>query len=531
MQKKKLGYILAGSIVDGLVMRLTAGCAIEEIKTGKFVSIVGKRYTFFSLITNLELEVTNSDILLFPPTERDALFSEMLRGRDVYVKAMLRPMLMLDKHKHKMSVKSIPEHFASVYEASAQDVEDVFGKEDDRDFFHVGTPLDMKTPVCLNLSRFTERSNGIFGKTGTGKTFLTRLLLAGLVKNNAAVNLIFDMHSEYGFQARKEGNNNVFVKGLKALFPNKVALFSLDPESTRRRGCSCDCEIVLGYDEIRVEDIITLQDQLNLHPTALEAAYLIFAKYKERWLEELLAQKSNLKDFAANLGAHTESIGALYRKLKRIEKYPFLQKKTTKTSCIDRLMGHLDQGVHIVLEFGTQTSMLCYLLIANIITRRIHEKYVIKTEKFLATQNKADEPKRLMITVEEAHKFLNTVAAKQTIFGIIAREMRKYYVSLLIVDQRPSGIDDEVLSQVGTKLIASLNDEKDIQAVLSGISGASSLRSVLATLDTKKQALVVGHAVPMPVVIKTREYDEAFYGDVMYSLDSKDIVSVVSEIF
>ena len=34
--------------------------------------------------------------------------------------------------------------------------------------------------------------------------------------------------------------------------------------------------------------------------------------------------------------------------------------------------------------------------------------------------------------------------AKQTIFGIIAREMRKYSVTLLIVDQRPSGIDPEI---------------------------------------------------------------------------------------
>jgi DNA helicase HerA-like ATPase len=68
----------------------------------------------------------------------------------------------------------------------------------------------------------------------------------------------------------------------------------------------------------------------------------------------------------------------------------------------------------------------------------------------------------LLITIEEAHKFLNPIAARQTIFGIIAREMRKYYVSLLVVDQRPSGIDEEIISQIGTKIIAQLNDEKDI---------------------------------------------------------------------
>ena len=101
----------------------------------------------------------------------------------------------------------------------------------------------------------------------------------------------------------------------------------------------------------------------------------------------------------------------------------------------------------------------------------------------------------------------------QTIFGTIAREMRKYYVSLLVVDQRPSSIDDEVLSQIGTRITALLNDEKDIQAVLTGVSGTEGLRSVLASLDSKQQALILGHAVPMPVVIKTRDYDVQFYRD------------------
>ena len=180
---------------------------------------------------------------------------------------------------------------------------------------------------------------------------------------------------------------------------------------------------------------------------------------------------------------------------------------------VDRIMEYLDRGVNVVLEFGQQTSMLCYLLVANIIARRIHEMYVKKSERFYATQKPEDQPRQLMITIEEAHKFLNPSAAKQTIFGTIAREMRKYYVSLLVVDQRPSSIDDEVLSQIGTRITALLNDEKDIQAVLTGVSGTEGLRSVLASLDSKQQALIIGHAVPMPVVIKTREYGAQFYRD------------------
>jgi len=531
MNKKKLGHILEGSLVEGLVMRLDSTSSLEDVKTGKFVSVVGEQYTFFSLITDLELQVTHPDILLFPPSDQETILTNVLKKKDMYAKVSLRPMLMLDNNRKRMPVKTIPSHFATVYEATAKDVAEIFGDESERKYFNIGFPLDMTTPVCLDLDAFTERSNGIFGKTGTGKTFITRLILAGLVKSEKAVNLIFDMHSEYGFQARKEGEGQSFVKGLKTLFPSKVAIFSLDPDSTRRRGCAPDFEVILNYQDIRVEDVMPLQDELNLHPTALEAAYLIASKYKNNWLNVLLEQEGKIKEFADDIGAHTESVGALYRKLKRLERFPFLQKSSGATSVIDRMVEYLDRGIHVVLEFGNQTSMLCYLLVANIISRRIHEAYVAKTEVFLASQRKSDEPRKLMITIEEAHKFLNPQAARQTIFGIIAREMRKYYVSLLVVDQRPSSIDPEIISQIGTKLVALLSDEKDIQAVLTGVSNSSGLRSILATLDSKKQVLLMGHAVPMPVVIQTREYDNEFYKAMMPVVSVQDVRKSIDEIF
>ncbi|MDQ5890725.1 MAG: hypothetical protein QG604_599 [Candidatus Dependentiae bacterium] len=530
---RQLGTIVGGSLTEGLTMRLAADYPLESIKTGKFACVRGAMYSFFSLITDIQLQVTNQDILLFPPSKQEILLHAMLSKRDIYATVMLRPMLMLDHATHaRMPVKTIPSHFADVYEASATDVAHIFGSEvSHRKYFSIGKPLDMDTPICLDLNLFAERSNGIFGKTGTGKTFITRLILAGLVKSQAAVNLVFDMHSEYGMQARKEGEGIVFVKGLKTLFPDKVAIFSLDPESTRRRGCAPDVEVFLSFDDIRVEDVMPLQDELNLHPTALEAAYLIANKYKKQWLSVLLDKGANAKEFAEEIGAHAESVAALYRKLKRLEKFPFLRKETMGHSVIETLFEYLDRGIHVVLEFGNHTSLLCYLLISNIITRRLHDIYVAKTEKFLSTQHAADEPKKLMITIEEAHKFLNPQAAKQTIFGVIAREMRKYYVSLLIVDQRPSGIDQEIISQVGTKIVALLSDDKDIQAVLTGVSNGNGLRAILATLDTKKQVLVMGHAVPMPVVVRTREYDETFYSDMMAGIAVQKLDTLVDEIF
>ncbi len=262
---------------------------------------------------------------------------------------------------------------------------------------------------------------------------------------------------------------------------------------------------------------------------------LIAAKYKQDWLQVLLSHGENLKEFAQSIGAHPESIAALYRKLKRIERLPFFTTHEhgayKDLSVIDQMMEYIDRGINIIVEFGNYTSTFVYLLIANIITRRIHSQYIAKTEKFLGSQKKEDEPKKLMITIEEAHKFLNPSAARQTIFGIIAREMRKYYVSLLVVDQRPSGIDQEIISQIGTKIVAQLNDEKDIQAVLTGINGAANLRSILASLDSKKQALLLGHALTMPVVVQTREYDEEFYRAMAPHVSTKQIDEFIEEIF
>jgi len=87
--------------------------------------------------------------------------------------------------------------------------------------------------------------------------------------------------------------------------------------------------------------------------------------------------------------------------------------------------------------------------------------------------------------------------------------MRKYNATLLVIDQRPSSIDEEVMSQLGTKITCLLDNERDIDAVLAGVSGRNELKSVLAKLESKQQALIFGHAVPMPIVVRTREYGSA----------------------
>ena len=72
------------------------------------VFIAGSRYKFFSLITDLRLEVTHPDILLFPPTAHEHLLKQALKKKDIYATANLKPMLMLTPDNTTAPVKPKP---------------------------------------------------------------------------------------------------------------------------------------------------------------------------------------------------------------------------------------------------------------------------------------------------------------------------------------------------------------------------------------------------------------------------------------
>lgn len=516
--REKLGTVVAGSLTEGLTVRLDAACSIEELRVGQFVVIQGEQHQFFSMISDVKLDAANRDVLADPPPDSDDFLRRVLGGTTTYGTFNVSPMLMVDALEGLRPVRTVPRHFAPVHTADESDFAQVFGAEGGTKF-QMGMPLDMDIPVCLDLGRLVERSNGVFGKSGTGKSFLTRLLLCGVIKTNAASTLIFDMHSEYGWDSKSE--DNIFVKGLRQLFGHQVLVYSLDPKSSRQRGVAIDSEVVIGLDQIDVEDIILLQDELNLTATAAESSYLLVDHFGKSWFERLRSMDSAaLEEFAKSSGAHSGSLAALKRKLEQVARLGFVREKAPVSS-VNGIIDALAAGKHVVLEFGQHNSTLAYMLVANIITRRIHQRWVEQTETYLQSKREADRPRPLVITVEEAHKFLNPQAAKQTIFGTIARELRKYSVTLLIVDQRPSAIDNEVMSQLGSRITALLNDERDIDAVFTGVGGATKLRAVLASLDTRQQAMILGHAVPMPVVIRTRPYDEAFYAAVAPKMAAK----------
>jgi hypothetical protein len=276
-------------------------------------------------------------------------------------------------------------------------------------------------------------------------------------------------------------------------------------------------------------DVELLSKELNLRettPTTLDALVSTFGP--EKWFKAFKEMKvgvtvetedgkripapGSVAAWANVEGVNVMAAEGLHNKLRRLFNKPYLV-EVPASNGMGEIIKALDAGQHVVLSFGRFESDLDYLLVANLLSRHIRATWEYRTNQFRSSGS--NEPRQLIIVVEEAHKLLNREMAAQTTFSTIAREMRKYYVTLLIIDQRPSQIYDEVMSQLGTRISGWLGDDDDIRAVLSGLSGRESLRGMLARLQPKEEVLLLGWGVPMPLPVRSRRYNETFWDELL----------------
>ncbi|NJM30602.1 MAG: ATP-binding protein [Rhizobiales bacterium] len=108
---------------------------------------------------------------------------------------------------------------------------------------------------------------------------------------------------------------------------------------------------------------------------------------------------------------------------------------------------------------------------------------------------------------EEAHRYVpidKTLGFEPTKRSIsrIAKEGRKYGVSLCIVTQRPAELDPTILSQCNTIFSMRLTNERDQEILRAGISdAAASLLEFMPTMGTG-EAVTFGEGVALPTRIK-----------------------------
>ncbi len=107
----------------------------------------------------------------------------------------------------------------------------------------------------------------------------------------------------------------------------------------------------------------------------------------------------------------------------------------------------------------------------------------------------------LLIVLEEAHAYLNNEGGRHAALAVrrIVREGRKYGIGAMVVSQRPSEIDQTVLSQCGTLFAMRMSNSNDRGHVLGAVTeNLHGLIEMLPTLRTG-ECIIVGESVHLPV--------------------------------
>lgn len=538
-----IGYVVGGSLKDGITVRLTVPS--NTVREGGFIVVESCGVRYYGLTVNLRLEASDPRFALERADARlKPVYASILNEKALYTLMEVMPVLMQEtggdiddpdyrpqdiENTNVMPIKTVPAHHAPVFLASRFDVEAIFnaagknGKSGSS--FIIGATREQGHPVHINLKKLSERSSGIFGATGTGKSYLTRLILAGLMKSREASVLVFDMHNEYGF-GDWSPDTGVKVPGLKDKFPSTVKVVGLGTGKSIH-GNKVDIDLVLQTTDIQPADIEMLAGELNLRDTTGTTLHHLYNQFGRSWFEKFKEMGRSgddaLVDWAQGQKLNENAVTSLYNKLGKVFDKPYIRPNVAGKP-VEEIIQTLSKGHSVILSFGGYESDLDYLLVTNILTRLIRSEWERRTNESYTNPN-AEKPYPLVIALEEAHKLLNREMANQTSFAVIAREMRKYSVTLLVIDQRPSQIYDEVMSQLGTRISGWLGDDNDISAVLSGLSGKDTLRGMLSRLQPKEEVLLLGYGVPMPLPVRSRRYDENFWKELFGTDSGKDETS------
>lgn len=160
---------------------------------------------------------------------------------------------------------------------------------------------------------------------------------------------------------------------------------------------------------------------------------------------------------------------------------------------LEEWLGH-SKPITIIDLSGVPSSVLIRLIGA--ILKVIYEALFWSRDK-----SEGGRERPLLVVMEEAHRYLATGGSgtAQEIVQRIVKEGRKYGIGAMIVSQRPSEVDETILSQCGTFVALRLSNPSDrlkVQGTLpDNLAGLMDMLPVLRT----GEAIITGEAARLPI--------------------------------
>lgn len=171
---------------------------------------------------------------------------------------------------------------------------------------------------------------------------------------------------------------------------------------------------------------------------------------------------------------------------------------------LKQFMGYLDKSNITIIDLsGIPFEVLS--ITVSLISRIIFDFAFHYSKLKHEMDNHNDIP--FMIVCEEAHNYIprtggNDYKAAKKSIERIAKEGRKYGLSLMVVSQRPSEVSDTILSQCNNFInlrLTNINDQSYIKNLLP--DNSRSISEILPTLSAG-ECLVVGDSTPIPSIVK-----------------------------
>ncbi|WEF27829.1 DUF87 domain-containing protein [Klebsiella aerogenes] len=389
--------------------------------------------------------------------------------------------------------------------------------------------LDDNATAYLNGNKFFQRHAFVGGSTGSGKSWTTAKIIEQMAGLPSANGIVFDIHGEY---------SPLSYQGVKHY---KVA----GPLEVEQNKTISDGVIYLPYWLLSYEALVSLfvdRSDQNAPNQAMIISREI-NKAKKDYLEkgnhqnildsftvdspvpfdmDFLLKRLNEINSEMVDGARGQKMGEFNGKLSRL--ISRLENKVT-----DRRLGFLFKGGNDTLRFDWLSELANVLLGSTAENGEGGIKIVSFSEVpsdilplivslvarlafSLQQWTPSDSRHPVALLCDEAHLYMpqrNDASAADDIsidvFERIAKEGRKYGVSLVVISQRPSEVNKTMLSQCSNFVsmrLTNSDDQSVVRKLLPESLGGFS--DILPTLDTG-EALVVGDASLLPSRVRIDE--------------------------
>jgi len=395
-----------------------------------------------------------------------------------FVKAKIK---LLCKLNGTLSRPDIPPVAGSpIRLATDEELRSVFSNGEIRLGRVIGTNVEVK--IKLNS---LARHLAILAATGSGKSNTVAVLSSRIAENGGSV-LIFDYHGEY-YDSEIPRLNQIEPK--------------INPLS------------------LTVSEFATL---LELRENAI-IQYRILRRAFKQFVEEV---KNGITENTISFAElNTNFVQLLTEKVNEVSKDE--KRKDSRDEVLNKIEDFADRYSELIdFTFGDVINRLKVgrvnvvnlssldedgidAVVAHYLRRILHAR---KENKIKRTGGLKFP---IISVIEEAHVLLskdeNTLTKHWA--GRIAREGRKFGVGLIIVSQRPKGLDENILSQMTNKIILKIVEPTDKKYVLETSDNLSEdLVEELSSLDTG-EAIIVGNIVKLPALVKIDKFEGKLAGN------------------